>query len=70
MDKLEERITENINPYFEKIFHRNKEEVIKMRAEVKETRKKKFVFHKRVQKTYQKIEFSLYCQISQSYFED
>ena len=44
MNQLEEKITENITPYFEKILYMSKEEMIKMREEVKETRKERFRF--------------------------
>lgn len=50
MNKLEERITKNIEPYFKKISQMNLNEKIKLREAVKQTRKEKFRFSQEITK--------------------
>ena len=44
MRQLEEKISQNIKPYLEGIPHMDLDEMIKMREDVKETRKARFRF--------------------------
>ncbi len=50
IDKLEEEITKNIQPYFEKISQMDLDEKIKLREYVKQTRKEKFRFSQEITK--------------------
>jgi hypothetical protein len=44
MEQLKEKISQNINPYIERIPHMGLDEMTKMREDVKETRKARFRF--------------------------
>ena len=44
LNQLEDKIKKNLNPYFEKISKMTNDEKIKLREEVKQTRKEKFRF--------------------------
>ena len=44
LNQLEDKIKKNLNPYFEKISTMTIDEKIKLREEVKQTRKEKFRF--------------------------
>lgn len=50
IDKLEEEITKNIQPYFERIYQMDLDEKIKLREDVKQTRKEKFRFSQDITK--------------------
>lgn len=59
MNQLEEKITENITTYFEKILYMSKEEMIKMREEIKEIRKERFRFSQEITKDISKDRIQL-----------
>ena len=54
LNQLEDKIKKNLNPYFEKISKMTNNEKIKLREEVKQTRKEKFRFFPRKNSRYSK----------------
>ena len=59
MVKLEEEVTKNIQPYFEKISQLNLDEKITLREDVKQTRKERFRFSQEITKDISKERIQL-----------